>query len=376
MGCNAKTSSRKRSSPDAYNPSDCGVSSKTASGSATEVSEDADSERVTENITPTDSLVSFWRRKAPSRCNKCERCIQEACGCCGVCRLKNGKDALCVQKMCLKVPEDRKSLPAPGFPRGWTFFFKEIPNGSVQDDLVKAQKGVVLRSPLNRMYRVAARAKRHAGATCSKADPEIFNNFAGIASSGAGKSQDAPAAFRPMQFRPKKPAKPLTVITTKESMEAFVSRYNPNCCGSCEKCTRDPCGRCASCSDTRYRGLRCLRKMCLQIPESDRLLPAPGFPAGWKFVFEAFVPDSKFPEETDQDGLKIVAPTNRHYQSVEAAKRHYHSLLADMNTSILYRFIGISKTRNSSPKPKSSVRVRQLCTSKSVGSRCYGYFGG
>ena len=59
-------------------------------------------------------------------------------------------------------------------------------------------------------------------------------------------------------------------------------------------------------------------QICCRIPEEKKALQAPYFPKGWLFFFDA-EKNTKLP---DRDGLVLLAPNGRRYQSVENAMNH------------------------------------------------------
>eukprot|EP00592_Proboscia_alata_P010548 CAMPEP_0194365126 /NCGR_PEP_ID=MMETSP0174-20130528/13117_1 /TAXON_ID=216777 /ORGANISM="Proboscia alata, Strain PI-D3" /LENGTH=1950 /DNA_ID=CAMNT_0039139609 /DNA_START=8 /DNA_END=5860 /DNA_ORIENTATION=- len=63
-------------------------------------------------------------------------------------------------------------------------------------------------------------------------------------------------------------------------------------CNLCEFCRKGDCGKCYTCIKNNNLGFgmrrgACLRKVCGKIVQSQRLQVAPGFPRGWKFLFDS-----------------------------------------------------------------------------------------
>jgi len=79
--------------------------------------------------------------------------------------------------MCLKLDEQRKALPAVGFPEGWRFLFGPIHNNFYFKN-VKQYKGLALLAPNGRRYYTAERAINHNPSTLRDADPWAF--YAGV----------------------------------------------------------------------------------------------------------------------------------------------------------------------------------------------------
>jgi hypothetical protein len=80
--------------------------------------------------------------------------------------------------------------------------------------------------------------------------------------------------------------------------------------------------------------------MCCRIPVSQKVQPAPFFPAGWVFFFDP--PNKK--GIPSLDGLILISPKDRRYKSVETAMNHRQKELSELDPDPrnFYAYVGLS----------------------------------
>lgn len=81
-----------------------------------------------------------------------------------------------------------------------------------------------------------------------------------------------------------------------------------------------------------------LSKMCRRVPLEKKIQPARGFPQeGWYFAFEGSA-------RSEYQGLVLISPSSRKYFTVEAAKNHHKTALADLDPQVFYNYVGLEVT--------------------------------
>jgi hypothetical protein len=106
-------------------------------------------------------------------------------------------------------------------------------------------------------------------------------------------------------------------------------------------------------------------KMCCLSSVSSKALPIPGFPDGWRFIF-------------DEIGLRILASNGREYRALEKALGQNRKSLKDVDVPAFYSYVGCCLdpgARSSNPTGAGQdIKKRALSDKFEVGARCFAKF--
>ena len=186
---------------------------------------------------------------------------------------------LCSQ-ICCEVPEDKKALQAPYFPKGWLFFFDPQMNTKLPN-----RDGLVVLAPNGRRYQSVENAMNHNPTSIMARVPDartfyvtvgLPSRFNDILVGGAKKRRNSSGNASEGSYRKRPKAEDVdqqdTVISHSdinfdpamlEEEPCTLKQLFQMKCGTCEMCQKEDCKRCVACR--RNSSLTCRDKeICLR----------------------------------------------------------------------------------------------------------------
>lgn len=207
------------------------------------------------------------------RCKKCHNCIKPNCGACWSCRTNkkspsNPRLRVCLQKMCLDLPDSQKKQSAKGvLPNDWKFMFtcdKPYNTKSGQRHV----PGLFICHPLSDKQFRSIEAAVVLCPVLQRFNPNViadFNRHIGVKSSSTATTTKRKRSPRAVTVPSTLPVQVNTQVNVTEkpngSVMTLVELFEARC-NACENCCKEDCGKCFSCVSAGTTSTN--RQVCIQ----------------------------------------------------------------------------------------------------------------